>query len=590
MTKPTAYLSEIKALAPAAIMMMLIMVSLIPLAAFSQKTYPQEYFRMPLDVLASLSGSFGELRSSHFHSGIDFRTQGVEGLPVYASADGVVSRIRISPVGFGKALYVDHPNGYTTVYAHVRNFSPAIQNYIIVEQYRRESFDVDLYPEPGILKVKKGEIIAWSGNSGTSGGPHLHFEIRHTQGQVPVNPALFGLNIRDRVPPVIQRLTVYPADETSTVNGKNNPATFDLVPLNGVYTLAGQVIPELAGSFAFGVQYYDRHNDSNLNLGIVSMTVNVNAQQVFKFQIEKFAFDDTRYINAVVDYAELMTSGRRFLQTRIRPNNPLDFYRLADNRGVFGFTSGNIHKVEIILADSWNNTSKLEFRAKGVVAAERPGAKSDTLPGTLFRYNKTNSYTSPNLEMEMPPLALYEDAVIAIRQSESKNSFFPHVFQVHDKRTPLHLSYTLRLKAEGLPIQLQQKTVVVRQSDNGRWLSEGGKYDNGWMVLQTRSFGTFTLMADTMAPVITPVNISEGKTLAGQKTIQVKISDSLSGLRSYRGALNGRWILMDYDAKNDLLTYDFDDRLKKGKNQFTLRVEDNTGNVSTYEATLIKPE
>jgi len=283
---------------------------LLNIQLFSQPDYPVGYFRSPIDFTPSLSGTFAEIRSGHFHSGIDYRTQGVEGKPLYAAADGFVSRIRISPVGFGKAIYIEHPNGFTTVYAHVRNFAPLIQQYIIKEQYRRESFDVDLYPEPRSMPVKKGEIIAWSGNSGSSSGPHLHFEIRHTHNQNPINPKLFGFNILDDIPPVMQALKIYPANPYTTINGQAQSAVFDLDGGSGRFRLIQNQMINIAGDVAFGIQAFDKQNHSNFRNGIVVLNVFIDEEHVFSYRNDEFAFAETRYVNAVIDYDEFVRNRR----------------------------------------------------------------------------------------------------------------------------------------------------------------------------------------------------------------------------------------------------------------------------------------
>ncbi|MDP2423135.1 MAG: M23 family metallopeptidase [Bacteroidales bacterium] len=553
-----------------------------------QTTYPHDYFRLPVDITPSLSGSFGELRSNHFHSGIDFRTQGAEGKPVYASADGYVSRIRISPVGFGKAIYIEHPNGFTTVYAHVRNFKPSIQQYIIREQYRKESFDVDYYPEPKSIFVKKGEVIAWSGNSGSSGGPHLHYEIRRSSNQFPINPALFGIKITDNISPVIQRLKIYPADNYSSINNKSESMVFEASGSKGSYRLTTENPLSLSGTVAFGLQYYDLHDHSNLQLGIVSMDVFINAQLVYSHRIDQFSFDETRYVNAVIDYEELIRNKRRFVQTRILPNNPLKIYEVVKQNGVFDFSDPGLYQIRIVVTDSYGNQAMLDFTATGSPASSRPLFVPDTTGKNLFRHHQINSFTADKFIIELPLLALYDDIWFTSSERSPERETFSNVFEIHNTCTPVHRSYILKIKPSKLPEKLRSKSVIARKDDKNKWVSEGGHYEAGWVSTAVRSFGVFSVVVDTLAPVIAPVNIHPGKDISNQNTIALKINDEFSGIKTYHGSLNGQWILMDYDPKNESLVYMFDARLIKGENKFVLLVSDNVGNNARYEAKLMK--
>ncbi|MBE0661983.1 MAG: M23 family metallopeptidase [Bacteroidales bacterium] len=555
---------------------------------WSQEDYPQGYFRFPIDFTPSLSGTFAEIRSNHFHSGLDYRTGGVEGKPLYAAADGFVSRIRISPGGFGKAIYLEHPNGFSTVYAHVRNFAPGITQYIRSEQYKQESFDVDLYPEPKSIQVKKGEVIAWSGNSGSSGGPHLHFEIRHTHNQQPINPKLFGLNILDNIHPVIQALKIYPTGEYSTINGKEEALTFELKGANGNYWLNQDQPIRIAGEVAFGIQAYDVHNHSNLKNGISIIDISIDDKLVFAYRVNEFAFSETRYVNAVIDYEELMRSKRRFIQTRLLPNNPLRIYPINNNGGTFLFAEQKNHVVKIEVKDAAGNTAKLQFRVAGTQPSAAPLLATNTDNKTFFRYDRINRFQNNDFVLEMPANALYEDVWFEFDEEAMVKGTLAKQFHVHNKYTPVHSNFTIAMKPVMFDQKLKNKVVIVRKDDNGKWSAAGGSFKDGFVTASVRSFGVYSLMADTLAPQIKPLNVVINKNISQQQDIRIKISDDLSGIKSYRGTMNGKWILMDYDAKNDLLVYEMDDRTQKGSNKFKLVVEDQVGNQAVYEATLVR--
>lgn len=555
---------------------------------FSQDKYPKGYFRSPIDFTPSLSGTFAEIRSGHFHSGIDYRTAGVEGKPIYAAADGFVSRIRISPVGFGKAIYLEHPNGFTTVYAHIRNFAPNIQKYVIREQYKQELFDVNLYPERNTMKVKKGDVIAWSGNSGSSSGPHLHFEIRHTDSQKPVNPKYFGLNIRDDIPPVMQALKIYAASAYTTINGQPRDLIIELDGANGKYWLKQDQPIQIAGDIALGIQVYDKHNHSNLRNGIAIMHIYIDKKKVFSYKIDDFDFAETRYVYAVIDYEEQVRNKKRFIQTRVLPNNPLKIYPLISNGGIFNFNESKNQSVLIEVEDSSGNQASLEFRVLSSPSSLLPLVQPETDNKTLFRYNHINRYQTDNFLIEIPENALYEDIWFSFREGGQLSETISPVFYVHDIYTPVHAYFTIAIKTENLESEKQDKAIIVRLDDEGEWSPEGGRLRDGFVTSSTRSFGAFSVKLDTIAPEINPLNISDNKNIAKQKEIRIKIKDDLSGIKTYRGTMNDQWILMDYDPKNELLVYEIDERTKKGSNQFSLLVEDQVGNKSVYQAILIR--
>jgi len=240
---------------------------------FSQtlEQYPKDYFRSPLDIPLLLSGNFGELRNNHFHSGLDIKTQGVEGQKVYAVADGFVSRIRIMPIGYGKIIYITHPNGYTSAYAHLQQFKGELAKEVKRYQYANETFEMDYYPPDTLLKVKKGDVVALSGNSGSSGGPHLHFEIRETVSEYAVNPLLFGFDIKDDVKPVIKSISVFPLNDTSYVNNRNATQEFGIIGSNGNYQLSNNVIITAYGQIGVGINTYDQQSGASNQNGVYSI-------------------------------------------------------------------------------------------------------------------------------------------------------------------------------------------------------------------------------------------------------------------------------------------------------------------------------
>ncbi len=559
--------------------------------ALGQKKFPTNYFRSPVNFHIFLSGTFGEIRKNHLHSGIDIKTQGRTGKKIYAAADGYISRIKISSRGFGKALYITHPNAFVSVYAHLEKFNKKINDYIIKEQYKRKSYSIDINVNPELFKVKKGEFIAFSGISGSSSGPHLHFEIRDEKTQLPINPLLFGLKVKDYIRPKIKLLKVYPVDPYSLVNGLHKAVEYNIAGWGPKYRLKSNDTINLSGNIAFGIQTYDVMNNVNNHDGVYFVELYVDTTIYYSYIMNTFSFDEKRYVNALIDYHEFIKDGKKIQQTYIAPNNKLSIYRNVKNNGIVNFNDDTLHKIFFIVKDVKGNTSKLTFMVRSC-----PVLKSDTVKTNLsidlkniFSYKKDNIFKTKDIRFYVPANALYDTLIFKykvmdtiIKQSCSK------VYQIHNEYTPLQKYCILSIKPDSIPERLRNKALIAKIDRQREFVSKGGEWDNGFVKTRIREFGNYFVMVDTVAPVIEPVNIYENKKLKKQKTIKIKIKDELSGIKSYKGTINGRWILMEYDAKNDLLTYYFDNRTKAGKNIFRLEVKDKKENIANYKADFVK--
>lgn len=572
-----------------------ILISMILLFAFMfswrgypQSKYPKNYFRSPVDFGIFLAGSFGEVRKNHFHSGIDIRTEGVTGKPVRAVADGYVQRINISPTGFGKALYIVHPNGFTSVYGHLERFNPKIWAWTKAEQYRQESFEMDMSIQPGVLPVKKGDIIAYSGNSGSSGGPHLHFEIRDAGTQEIINPLLFGLSVKDMVPPKIYSIKIYPFDDNSLVNFANNPLSLEVLGSDGHYTIKSKDTVKVTGNIIFGIEAFDYLNNNELKTGITSIELWVDTIKYFSQTLERFAFSETRYVNSIIDYSTFIRSSKKIQRSYVAPNNKMSIYGKLDHKGVVNFIDSRPHIVQYVVKDVYGNRSELSFWVKSHPPPPAGRYIEKQPVGTLFSCKSANRFVKNDLIFELPDDALYEDLDFMYSSSEPLHGSYSKVHHLQNKYTPVHSLCNLSIKTEGLPKSLESKAVVVKIEEPFQFSSRGGKWENGFIRTRVKEFGDYTVMVDMTSPAICPINVSPGKRVSKQSTIKIKIYDDLAGIKSYRGTINGKWILMDYDAKNQLLTYTFDDRIHTGKNEFVLTVRDNVGNEAVYKASLIK--
>ncbi|MDP4280936.1 MAG: M23 family metallopeptidase [Bacteroidota bacterium] len=553
----------------------------------AQQIYPQGYFRSPIDFRILISGSFAEVRPNHFHSGIDIRTGGVTGKPVYAVADGYVSRIFISATGFGRALYITHPNGYVTVYGHLQGFNNAIGSWIRAQQYHQESFEMDITVPAGLLKVKKGEVVAYSGNAGISAGPHLHFEIRDAVSQETINPILFGIPIQDNIPPEINAVKIYPFDDYGMVNFAGKAASFPVVHSGAGYSLKMKDTILVSGKIYFGIEAIDHTNDDAETTGINSVDLYVDTTHYYHHAVDRFPFSETKYVNALLDYPAAMVQKQRFQRSYIAQNNKMGIYTNVLNRGIVSFTDNRIHKITYIVKDPSGNTSQLVFWVKSHYVPpmrEKPVKPS----GTLFSCLDKNYYKGDGFNLDVPKDALYEDFYFHCSEKPRVPGTYAHVYKLQDNFTPLQKSCTLSIHPDYLPKKLCSKAVIVRVSESGHFASCGGSYKDGMVTAQIREFGDYSVAVDTIPPKIAPVNFGKGKHPQNLHSITLRISDNLSGIRSFRGTMNGKWILMEFDAKSSLLTYTYDDRMHTGKNDFFLTVKDACGNESVYKTTLFR--
>ena len=553
--------------------------------ANAQSPKDNKTIRLPLDLPVFLSGTFGEPRSNHFHSGIDIRTACKSGYKIYAIEDGFVSRIAVSPGGFGKAIYIDHPDGHTSVYAHLQQFEGEIATYVKKQQYKLESFEVNLSPDKNEFLVKKGQVIALSGNSGSSEGPHLHFEIRETKSQKILNPVDFGIRMKDDIRPNISRLVLYPIGLQSNANGSAKRSMIGVMEIKENEKPAKPIVVEASGELAFGITTSDRMNDVPNTNGVQSITLLIDKNIFWQFQADRFAFDETRYINSLIDYEFFITYISRVIRTEIDPLNKLSMYEKSVNKGILKLEEGKTYHAEYVVKDFNGNKSYLPFTIKGIASKTKGIAVKTGSAVWKITAGKAEETRNSRFFIRFSEKSFYRDQSLTVVSSAEKG-YLSAVLKISPVEIPVHQSYSVGIKPDHDKIN-HDKLVIVRLEKNEKPSSLGGKWEDGYVVAQVRTIGNFALMADTIAPIIKPVNFTNGKVVHTLKNLQVEISDDLSGIASYRGTLNGVWVLMDYDAKNNLLTYSFDEKIKKGKNKLLIKVTDACGNSSSLSADLI---
>ncbi len=555
----------------------------------AQITIPQGYFTSPLKIGLSITGSFSEVRANHLHSGIDFSVQQKEGMPVYAVADGVISRIKVSPVGFGNALYIDHPNGFTSVYGHLQRYNDTITEFVLSNQFRLKSFEVDLFPsnKRDLIRVKQGQLIGYAGNTGSSGGAHLHFELRNTKTEHVINPLLFGFDIADKYMPYIDFIKIYPLNENSFVGSSNDETRFNVKKSGkGEYLLATKDTLAVWGNISIGAQAFDfNQNQSNRN-GFYNMKMFLDSTQFFSMVCDSFSFAESRYVNASIDYAANYTLGNLVVKSIKLPGNQLSFFKTDASNGILTLTDDKTHEVVIVVGDVSGNTVKLRFWLKphkpaGFVQVPSPVAADTAL---FFKYNKNNKFETSELKVEIPAGSLYDNLVFRYSKTPGNKTMYSDIHYLHDAEVPLQNRIKVSIKASNLPQNLRSKALLVRVNRDGKRSPAGGSYENGYVTGTTNIFDGYAIVVDTIAPVIKPWS-SNSKS---KSSLRFTVSDNFSGINLYRGEVNGQWALVEWDPKSKLMVYHFDKGAKPGKNSFTLFLEDEKGNKSMYSTSFMR--
>jgi len=546
----------------------------------AQTKYPTDYFINPLEIPLILSGTFGELRSNHFHSGLDIKTQKRQGLNVFSSGEGYVSRIKISHWGYGKALYITHLNGYTTVYAHLKKFSPKIEAYIKQKQYEKQRFAIELFPKAHELIVEKGEIVAYSGNTGGSGGPHLHFEIRDANAK-PINPMFFGIEIPDSKNPEIRAGVVYSFGDSSHVNQSNKLKELRFKAQADGNLIADRI--EAYGTIGFGINTIDKQNGALNNNGIFSLEMAVNGKKVYEHKVDTYAFSETRYLNAHIDYERFQRKRQRIQKCFVESANKLSLYRNLVNNGYIQIKDGLSYTVKITAKDFKGNSKSLTIPVKG----KRDNIlikKNNKKTPHYFKRSEFNKITDDNVTVAFPKQSFYNDLYFDFEYNNK-------IVSLHDKSVPLHRSFTLTFDISNYPEKNRDKLFIARKNGNGSLYYTSTKRKEGKLYMLSKTLGNYTIAMDTIKPRITPVNFKNNQWLSKYRYLKLKISDNLSGIKSFRGEIDGRWILLEYDAKRRLLTYDFNDlELKGTKHELKVTTIDNVNNTNVYIATFNRKE
>lgn len=549
------------------------LIFLFSIFSFAQNEYPKDYFRSPLDIPLQLSGNFGELRPNHFHAGFDFKTNQKEGLNVYAVADGYISRIKVSTAGYGKAIYITHPNGYTSVYGHLQKAIGSIQEKIVALQYAEKSYEIEAFFKPGEMPVKKNDIIALSGNTGGSEGPHLHFEFRDNKTEKIINPLFFGIQTLDTKNPIVSSLLVYPIDNTTIVNESKRPVILNLsLQQDGTY-LSQQVFA--SGKIGFGISATDNDNVSYNANGVYKTQLISNGKVIFGYEFDTMVFDEARYINAFIDYSRYKKMYQRVQKLYMK--NPFSWSNIYQNyeNGIINVTPNTLEIQRIEVSDFFKNKTVITIPVK---YSAKPALIKEDIKVTkyLVKSKVESNFEKDNFSVYFPAGTFYEDFYLNF--DVKNNTLF-----LHDDTVPAHTNFTISV--EDTKSTEEEKKKMFIASVNGTKLGYiTTKLVDNTFTCKTRNLGQFTLAKDITAPKISMAKSIEGKWITAQKSINVTISDDLSGVKTYNGYINDKWVLFEYESKLKRLTHVFnDDLLLEGANKLKVVVTDNVGNSTIFE-------
>lgn len=551
-------------------------------ALVAQGKYPKDYFRSPLDIPMQLSGNFGELRPNHFHAGFDYKTQQREGLSVYAAAEGYVSRIKISTFGNGKTIYITHPNGYTTVYAHLQKTVEPIEQLVKRRQYEEKSFEVEIFLKPNELPISKGQLIALSGNTGASEGPHLHFEIRDSKTEFIINPLFFGFDsqLKDTKKPQVTAVYAFPIDSQTSVNQSLRPIPINLtLQKEGTY-LADPVLAN--GKIGFGIIATDMDDVSFNKNGVYDVQTFYNGTPSYGYQFGTYSFDEMRYINVLIDYARYKKSQQRI--QRLFRSDPFDLsiIKTDQNNGIISVLPNLSGTYRIEVADFFNNktviTIPIAYDVKAVVIP-----KEATPSNYFIKAKKEYIFEKENWTVTFPANTFYNDFDLNFSVANK-------VLTLHDDTVPVHSNFTIQVQ-DTTHTALDKEKMFLGRIEGGRISYNPTTVKENTFTARLKTLGKYGLVLDNVNPVISIGKPIEGKWITAQKELKLSIYDALSGIKSYHAYLNDQWILMEYDNKTRQLTHDFSDGIvTEGANILKVIVVDQMGNSTTFETRFFRSQ
>lgn len=547
---------------------------------FSQQPalYPKDYFVWPLSLVPDIVANFGELRPNHYHMGLDCRTDQKVNQPVLAAAEGYIARVKIEPYGFGRALYINHPNGFTSLYAHLNDFYPELETYVTQQQYKLKSWAVSLDIPPNLFPVNKAQLIAFSGNSGGSQGPHLHFEIRDTKTEKALNPSLFGLPVPDTIPPALYRLAVY---DRRISTYEQTPKLFPVKKVNGVYTTSLPLIVVNTDKVSFGITATDRCNNTSNANGIYEAVLSENGKPVTGFRMDNIGYDETRYLNAHIDHRLRSSRGPYVQHLSPLPGYTSGIYTEPAGSGILSLTDSATRRLKVEVKDAEGNSSVLVFEIRRNTEAETTGHAAEVLNDQRpwFVPGYINLFENDRLLFYLPQNALYDSFRFSYSEAGTKQG--SPVYQLHHTGIPVHSYFPLMIRARAyVPGKMVMHRFANGRHDYVKAEAVNNGTQEGWFRASFREFGNFELLIDTVPPSVVPVGFKNGMNTGKLKQFGFVITDNTEEIKNVTALLDGNWLRLSND-KGRRFIYIFDEHCPPGEHELVIMAEDQAGNRST---------
>ncbi len=544
---------------------------------FPAKNYPVDFFEYPVVATKGLAANFGELRPNHYHMGLDCRTDQGQNKKILAAADGYIAKVKIEPWGFGRAIYINHPNGLTTLYAHLNDFYDGLEKYVKEQQYTQKNWAVYLDIPANLFPVKKGDTIALSGNTGGSQGPHLHFEIRDTKTDKVLNPLLLGFGIADTVAPDIVRLAVY---DRNLSTYEQTPKLIPVKKAKGIYGTSPALIIVKTNRVSFGISATDRVTGSSNRNGIYEAILYNDDKPITGFQIDNISYDETRYLNAHIDY-KIRSRGGPFIEhLSALPGYTNSIYKSTNDDGVIDLADDSIHNIKIEVKDVNGNVATVLFslrRDTNYVETTKTSQASLRQPNE-FHPGFINIYENDNISFYLPEKSLYDS--IRFQYSETIPKQGNTVYQLHNTSVPVQGYFPISIKAQtALPGKMVMHRFANGKHDYAKAEAVMNGKEPGWYKASFREFGSFELMADTVPPAITPIGFKNGMNCSKQSRIVFVVKDNTEEIKKFAATLDGNWLRFSND-KGSRFIYDFDEMCPAGEHELKIVAEDQVGNVA----------
>ena len=555
----------------------LVFFSALAAQTFPAKNYPKGYFIYPVQTKIGLAANFGELRPNHYHMGYDCKTDQKQNMHVVAAADGYVAHVRIEPAGFGRAIYINHPNGLTTLYGHLNDFFPGLEKYVKEQQYKLKSWQVFLDIPPHLFPVKKGQFIAFSGNTGGSQGPHTHFEIRDTKTDKVLNPSLFGFPIPDNVPPTLIRLAMY---DRCISTYSQTPKLYPLKNIGGKYVPSTATIITNTDRVSFGISAVDRYTGSANPNGIYQAIIYFDGIAMSGFQLDSISYDETRYLNAHIDY-KLKAGGGPYVEHLSKlPGYPQSVYKDFESDGIIYQEDDSIHQIKVEVKDAYGNTSLLQFAIKRGQINESK-YNQNTSSEQKFTPGYVNVFERDDIQVILGEKDLYDSInFVYSKKASSTMQAVSALHAVHTALVPVHGYYIIRLKPDRSLQNINSDKIIMQRTWGSKTDVAKPEKEGEWFTAKFREFGNFQLLVDETPPLISAIGIHENANLSRSSQIIFTITDNMKEIKNFRAELDGKWLRFTNDKGRSFI-YKFDEMCPRGNHELKVSVDDEAGNQTT---------